>query len=50
MMFELESFFTLRTFEFPEDGAFVVADHVTLQTVNVGERFVAHRARLKQMK
>lgn len=48
-MFELESFFALRTLELAKDGTLVVADHVALQAVNIGELLVAHLARLQQI-
>lgn len=47
-MLELESLFALWTLELAKDGALVVADHVTLKAVNIGELLVAHLARLKQ--
>lgn len=47
-MLELESLFTLWTLELAKDGTLVVADHVTLKAVNIGELLVAHLARLKQ--
>lgn len=46
MMFELERFFALRTFELAKHRTFVVAYHVPLETVHVGECFVAYFARL----
>ena len=42
MMFELERLPTLRTFKLPEIRRLVMADHVTLETVNVGEGFAAY--------
>lgn len=44
MVFELERFFTLRTFEFAENRALVVTYHVPLKTVHVCECLVAHLA------
>lgn len=44
MMFELERFFAFRAFELAEHCALVVAYHVPLETVHVGECFVAHLA------
>lgn len=49
MMFELERFFALGTFELAQHRALVMAYHVPLEAVNVGKRLVAHLARL-QMK
>lgn len=46
MMFELERFFALGTFEFAEHRALVVTYHMSLEPVHVGERLVAHLARL----
>lgn len=46
MVFELERFFALGTFELAEHGALIVAYHVPLEAVHVGERLVAHLARL----
>lgn len=48
MVFEFKRFVAFRAFELPENGTFVVADHVPLKSVHVGESFVAHFARLKQ--
>lgn len=44
MMLEFESLHALGTFEFSQLVGFVVRNHVTLKTVNVGERFGAHFA------
>lgn len=46
-MLEFKSFLALRALELSEDGALVVADHVPLQPVDVGEGFVADLARLQ---
>ena len=46
-MFELERFVALGALELAEDGALVVADHVPLQSVDVGESLVANFARLE---
>jgi len=48
MMFELERFLAFGTFELAENRALVVAYHVPLETVHVGERLVAHLARLQR--
>ena len=45
-MLEFERFVAVGAFEFPEPGALVVADHVTLETVHVGEILLTHAARL----
>jgi len=47
MMFELERLFALGTFELAQHRALIVAYHVPLETVNVGERLVAHLAGLQ---
>jgi len=47
MMFELERLFALGTFELAQHCALVVAYHMPLETVNVGERLVAHLAGLQ---
>lgn len=44
MMFELECFFALGTFELAKHRTLVVAYHMPLETVHVGERFVAYFA------
>lgn len=44
MMFELERLFALGTFELAQHRALVVTYHVPLETVNIGERLVAHLA------
>lgn len=43
-MLELERLFALWTLELAKDGTLVVADHVTLKAVNIGELLVAHLA------
>lgn len=48
-MFELERLFTLWALELPENGTLVVTYHVALKTVHIGERLVAHLARLEQI-
>lgn len=48
VMFKLEGFVAVVALELPQQCALVVADHVTLQAVNIGERLVANFARLKQ--
>lgn len=45
-MFEFESLVAFCTLELSQDSALVVADHVTLQTVHIRERFVADFAGL----
>jgi len=47
MMFKLERFFALWTFELAQHCAFIVTYHVPLEAVNVGERLVAHLTRLQ---
>lgn len=49
MVFELERFLAVWTFEFPENSALVVADHVPLETIDVRECLVANLARLKKL-
>lgn len=46
MMFELERLFALGTFELAQHSALIMAYHVPLETVNVGECLVAHLAGL----
>ena len=48
VMLEFERFVAVGAFEFAQSGALVVADHVTLETVDVGEVFLTHAARLWQ--
>lgn len=47
MMLKFESFITLIAFEFAQESRLVMADHVTLQTIDIGESFVANFATLK---
>lgn len=44
MMFEFESFVAFCAFKFPQNSAFVVADHVALEAVDICEGFVANFA------
>lgn len=44
VMFKFKSFITIVAFEFPQQGALVVANHVPLQSVHVGEALVADLA------
>ena len=46
VVFEFECFPTFRTLELAQVRAFVVADHVTLKTVNVRKSFITGRADL----
>ena len=46
-MLELERLPALLTLELAEVSALVMADHVTLETVDVGEGFVAHATVLR---
>lgn len=48
VMFEFERFIAFCTFEISEDGTFIMTDHVTLKTVDVGECFITYFTRLKQ--
>jgi Tfp pilus assembly protein PilP len=48
MMFKLEGLVTVGALEFTQSSRFVVADHVTLQTVDVGEVLLANTARLER--
>jgi len=45
VVLELECFFAVGAFEFAKASALVVTDHVTLQTVDVGEILLAHGTR-----
>ena len=47
VMFEFESLATISAFEAPKDGGFIVGDHMTLKSVDVGEIFLTHLAPLK---
>lgn len=44
MVFKLKRFFTFGTFELAEHCTLVMAYHMPLETINVGERLVAHLA------
>ena len=46
VVLELECFPTFRTLELAQVGALVMGDHVTLEAVDVSERFVTHLAHL----
>ena len=46
MVLELEGFFAFWTLELAQHRTLVVADHVALKTVHIGECFVAHLAGL----
>lgn len=46
-MFEFEGFIAFCTFELSQDRALVMADHVTLEAVDVCEGFVANLAGLE---
>lgn len=46
VMFEFERFVTVGAFEFAQQSRFVVADHVPLQAIHVGETFLAYFAAL----
>jgi hypothetical protein len=48
MMFKLEGLVAVGALEFTQSSRFVVADHVTLQTVDVGEVLLANTARLER--
>lgn len=48
VMFELEGLVAFSAFELPENGALVVANHVPLQAVDIGERLVADFAGLEK--
>ena len=48
MVLEFESLSAIWTFEPPQNGGFVVRDHVSLQSVNVGELLLAHLTGLKE--
>ena len=48
MVFKLEGLVTVGALEFTQPSRFVVADHMTLQTVHVGKVLLAHAARLNQ--
>jgi hypothetical protein len=46
VMFKFEGFITLWTLELAEDRTLVVAYHMPLQSIHVGEGLVANLARL----
>ena len=46
-MFKFESLATISAFETSKDGGFIVGDHMTLKSVDVGEIFLTHLAPLK---
>lgn len=46
-MLEFEGFIALGAFKFAQNSALVMADHVTLEAVDVGEGFVANFTRLQ---
>lgn len=48
MMLKFERFVAMRTLEFTQNRALVVTDHMSLQSIHISERFVAHLTRLKQ--
>ena len=50
MVFKLEGLVTVGTLEFTQSSRFVVADHVTLQTVDIGKVLLANTARLRDDK
>lgn len=49
-MLKFECFVTFSAFEFPKDCALIVADHVPLESVDVGEGFIADLAGLEREK
>lgn len=48
VMLEFECLVAVLAFEFAQQRRFVVADHVALQAVHVGERFLAQLAALNR--
>jgi hypothetical protein len=48
MMLELEGLIALRAFEFSQNCTLVVANHVSLEAVDVRKSFVANLTRLEQ--
>ena len=48
-MFKFESLATISAFETSKDGGFIVGDHVSLKSVNVGEILLTNFAPLKQI-
>ena len=49
-MFKFESLATISAFETSKDGGFIVGDHVSLKSVNVGKILLTNFAPLKQIK
>ena len=49
-MFKLEGLVAIGALEFAQSSRLVVADHVTLQAIDVGEVLLAHAARLQKPK
>ena len=49
-MFKFESLATISAFETSKDGGFIVGDHVSLKSVNVGEILLTNFAPLKTNK
>lgn len=47
VMLELKGLITLIAFEFTQQGGLIMADHVTLQAIDIGKSFVADFAALK---
>ena len=47
-MYEIAA--TISAFETSKDGGFIVGDHVSLKSVNVGEILLTNFAPLKQIK
>lgn len=48
VVFELEGLVALLALELPQQGTLIVADHVPLESVDIGEGLVANAAGLKQ--
>lgn len=46
-MLELEGFLAVGAFEFSQHSAFIMADHVPLQSINVGKCLATHLTRLQ---
>lgn len=46
VMLKLEGFLAMGTLKLTKHGTLIMADHVSLESVDVGERFAAHLARL----
>lgn len=49
-MFKFEGLVTVGALEFAQSSRFVMADHVSLQTIDVGEVLMANTARLSNDK